>query len=379
MRARFNDLLRLPSSSLRVSTFSLEADAIVSLSPLLSTLDAAALPVAIEHAPALRIFEHDALIARPIVLDALVAPVAEWARHREALEQAPRRAPGRIDGYHPPAFSLSALERYQDCGFKYFAAHVLRLEESPEDQSSLTPRRRGQMLHDILHRFFAEWDRLGEGPISADTLERAQDVFASIAEPVLARLPESEAMLERTRLFGSPISVGIADTVLAAEVVRAEPVTGRWLEYRLEGTFSLGESGRAVPLRGVADRIDLLPGRRLRVVDYKSGAVPAPTRALQAPIYALCAQERLTARDGQPWTVDEASYVALAGRRTVIPVVDAGDDDAARAGALSAARARLVTAVDGITGGEFGPRPYDTMICRFCAFSTVCRKEYVDE
>ena len=31
------------------------------------------------------------------------------------------------------AFSVSALERYQDCPFKFFASDVLRLEEVPED------------------------------------------------------------------------------------------------------------------------------------------------------------------------------------------------------------------------------------------------------
>jgi RecB family exonuclease len=51
-----------------------------------------------------------------------------------------------------------------------------------------------------------------------------------------------------------------------------------------------------VPLRGVADRIDLLSDRRLRVIDYKTGYPPQPKRALQVPVYALCVQERLAER-----------------------------------------------------------------------------------
>ena len=149
----------------------------------------------------------------------------------------------------------------------------------------------------------------------------------------------------------------------------------RWLEYRLEGAFSLGVAGAQVPLRGVADRIDLLADRRLRVIDYKSGQAPDPKRALQAPIYALCAAERLEARDGRPWTVDEASYVALAGRRASVPVVERGGVDGQAT--LDAARSRLLRLLDGIHRGEFPPRPHDPMICRFCAFSTVCRKDYV--
>ena len=50
----------------------------------------------------------------------------------------------------------------------------------------------------------------------------------------------------------------------------------RLLEYRLDGPFTLGDAGSQVALKGVADRIDLLDGRRLRIVDYKSGAAPNP-------------------------------------------------------------------------------------------------------
>jgi ATP-dependent helicase/nuclease subunit B len=54
----------------------------------------------------------------------------------------------------PPALSLSALERYQDCPFKFFASDLLRLEEPPEDELSLTPRERGRFIHEVFQRFF---------------------------------------------------------------------------------------------------------------------------------------------------------------------------------------------------------------------------------
>ena len=99
-------------------------------------------------------------------------------------------------------------------------------------------------------------------------------------------------------------------------------------------------------------------------------------RALQAPIYALCAQERLSSRDGQPWTIAEASYVPLNGRRGIVAVVKASDSDMDRDAILSGARVRLLAVLDGMARGDCAPRPYDTMICRSCAFPAVCRKEY---
>jgi RecB family exonuclease len=126
----------------------------------------------------------------------------------------------------------------------------------------------------------------------------------------------------------------------------------------------------------VADRVDLLRGNRLRVIDYKSGGAPNPARALQVPIYALCAQETLQDRDGRPWAIDEAAYLALSAKRPHVPVVAAGGD---RGEALEAARRRLRTILDGIAGGQFPPRPHDRMICDFCAYPAVCRKDYVDD
>jgi RecB family exonuclease len=214
--------------------------------------------------------------------------------------------------------------------------------------------------------------------MTSENLDAARAVFGEVAEPLLARLPEADAALERTRLFGSAISVGIVDVVLGLEATRPAQVEARWLEYRLDGEFTLGAAGgRAVPLRGVADRIDLLAGNRLRVIDYKSGSVSQPKRALQVPIYALCAQERLAGERGGTWQVDEAAYVAFTGKRSLVPIIRAGRDD--RDAVLADARARLLDLVAAIERGEFPPRPYEPRICSYCAYPSVCRKDYVGD
>jgi RecB family exonuclease len=287
-------------------------------------------------------------------------------------------AGGQTSGHAAKAYSVSALERYQDCPFKFFASDVLQLDELPEDDAALSSRARGRFIHEVFQRFFQAWDRRGGGTITSDRLDDARAVFAETAEPLLANLAEADAALERTRLFGSAISVGIVDVVLGLEASRPVDVVERWLEYRLEGEFSLGAAdGRPVPLRGVADRIDLLAGNRLRVIDYKSGYAPQPKRALQVPVYALCAQERLAEQRGGSWQVDEAAYVAFSGKRSLVPVIKAGKDD--QDSVLADARTRLLDIVGGIERGEFPPRPYEPRICSYCAYPSVCRKDYVGD
>jgi ATP-dependent helicase/nuclease subunit B len=286
-------------------------------------------------------------------------------------------AAGRTCGHVADAYAVSALERYQDCPFQFFASNVLRLDEIPEDEPSLSPRARGRFIHEVFQRFFERWDSHGERTITSDRIEAARTLFAEVAEPLLANLPEADAALERTRLFGSAISVGVVDVVLGLEASRPADVADRLLEYRLEGRFSLGRAdGRTVPLRGVADRIDLLSGRRLRVIDYKTGYPPQAKRALQVPIYALCAQERLAERGEGAWQVDEAAYIAFSGKRPFVPVIGARRD---REAVFADARARLLETVDGIERGEFPARPYDIRICSYCAYPSVCRKDYVGD
>ena len=375
-RNAFVDLLRLPARRLTVSTFTLEDDAVVSASSFLDAVETGGLE-AIEESDRIhpRVFEWEALGINPPYLGRLEPAAAAWGRHR--IDAPPRddRHRGATTGHQAATFSLSALERYQDCPFKFFAADVLRLEEAPEDEPTLSPRARGRFIHDVFQRFFEAW---GPRTITAEALDDARALFRDVAEPLLERLPGPEASLERTRLFGSAIAMGIVDVVLGIEASRPVSVKERLLEHELTGEFTLGSGDdRRVALRGIADRIDLLEGRRLRVIDYKTGSAPQPKRALQVPVYALAAAERLTARDGIPWSVDEAAYVAFSGRRALVPIVKAGASDPSAI--LGAARGRVFDILDAVERGEFPPRPHDPIICGWCAYASVCRKDYVGD
>jgi RecB family exonuclease len=375
IRAAFDDLLRLPAKTLAVSTFALEHDTVVAPSMLVEMVGASGL-LLIDQEPigGERVFEHEALGLTPLVTAHLDPRARLAAQHRLATRRDLR--PGATDPHRIAVVSLSALERYQDCPFKFFAADVLKLKEPPEDQPVLTPRDRGRLVHEVFQRGFEAWDARGDGPIDVDHLDEVRALFEEVSIPILARLSDAEAEIERARLFGSAIAVGLVDVVLEIEADRPVRVQERLLEYPLEGTFTLGaDAGSPVPLRGVADRIDLLEGDRLRVVDYKSGQAPNVKRALQAPIYALCARERLEQRDGRRRHIDEVSYVAPAAKRPLVPVIKPGGD----ADALTGARTRVTGLVEGIERGEFPPRPYELRICSFCPYPSVCRKDYVGD
>jgi RecB family exonuclease len=380
--ARFLDLLASASRRTYAFTFTLDEDSLVTRSTQLDEIPRARLSiVASLPLDQMRTFVDEALSLEPATLDPVDGEARTWAEMRivrtssEATDfhgTVREFAPGR-------AWSVSALETYLDCPFKFFAQRVLRLEEEPDDDEVMDPRRQGQFVHDVFERFFAAWKRAGHRAITQANLDAARDLFATIVDAALdvAGLSEAEAGLERTRLLGSPAAAGLGEAVFRMEAERSLAVVDRLLEHPLNGEFTFATSGgpRTVALKGKADRIDLLEDGTFRLIDYKLGWPPQRGRALQLPIYGLCAQQQLSAERGQTWRLGEAAYIAFKGPRRVVPLFSPGD----REKTLAHAQQRMADTLDAIARGEFPPTPDDVYRCETCSFATVCRKDYVGD
>ena len=272
---------------------------------------------------------------------------------------------------------MSHVERYLDCPFKYFAARVLSLDEERDDESGLTPQERGQLLHEVFQAFFAAWQKRGGRAISADSLDEALELFNTVAEATLERLPDADRALERTYLLGSAAAAGLGERAFNFEIEQETPVLDRLLEHPLEGPFEFqGADGpRRINIRAKADRIDLLQDGTLRVIDYKLGRAPKNARALQLPIYGICAEQSLAGRGGD-WKVSRAGYVAFKEKNAFVSLAGTAmslDE------ALADGQKRLVAAVDAIERGEFPVEPDEPFLCTRCGYAGVCRKDYIGD
>ena len=377
-RAAFLDLLTLPRHRVSVSTFTLEDDSIVAPSPLIDEIPRARLEVDRVATPPTTVFSDEALSAWPPVEAPMAAGAAAWLALRRGRSPSASAAFRGEAGPVPTAvYSVTAIDRYLACPFKYFAHTVLALPEEVEDEPAMTPRSEGEFVHAVLKTFFESWQADGFGAVTADLLPEARLRFAAVAERALARQPASEAVIQRMRLLGGVGAQGIGEMVLAAEAERPAPVRERLLEFELDGefTFGAGAAARVVRLRGKADRVDLLDGRRFRLIDYKSGGAPQRAQTIQLPVYVACVAQQLGRTRGGNWTLAEAGYLAFGEARPYRLVVDGGSKGAQ---ALADGQQRLLGAIDGIERGSFPPRPFSTHICGYCPYSTVCRKDYVD-
>jgi ATP-dependent helicase/nuclease subunit B len=304
---------------------------------------------------------------------------------REWLSMRAARSPRDVDRFHgqteplaPKTWSVSALETYLGCPFKFFAQHVVKLEEDPDDEEVMGPRMQGQFVHEVFEAFFTRWQDDGHQAITPDTIDAARALFRDVVEECLGKLSETEAGLERTRLLGSPAAAGLGDAVFRMEAERTVPVVARLLEHRLKDEFTFDTAGgpRRLSISGKADRIDLLADGTFRVIDYKLGWPPNKARALQLPIYGVCAEQSLKGHLGRHWSFGEAAYLAFKGPKRVVGLFTTAED---RVKTLEDAQQRLADTIDAIAAGRFPPRPDDVHRCETCTYAVVCRKDYVGD
>ncbi len=374
-RAAFRDLLGLAAERVWLSTFVLEDDAVVAASPLLEDLDGVLVERlgAPDPDPAGVSRGGPGPPADPDIRQRWRALRSERAMRSGGGDV---RMPGRAGRQPERTYTVSALERYAACPFQYFASHALGLEGERASEQTMTPEQRGLFLHRVFESFFRDWQSAGHGAVTLADLDTALESFAAVAEDAISALPPVDRAVARGWLLGSAASPGLAERVFAAEIESQTGVVERLLEYRIDGRFEFGRppARRTVAIRGVIDRIDLHADRTLRVIDYKASRPPHPSRALQLPVYARCAERQLRAERGENYRATEALYIAFGDPRLQVSV-PGGDV----AGAIANGETRVVELVEAIEAGEYPPRPVDRLRCMTCAFPTVCRKDHVED
>ncbi len=376
-RARFTDLVRLARERVSLSAFALEDDAVVAPSVLLEQL--ASLELATQRAPVPRqpcVTPEEALLHGAVAPAELPDPAGSWLALRQRRPARDERFRGLAGASHAATYAVSALERYLACPFRYFAGHELELGEEATDEPVLAPRQRGRFLHRVLETFYSGWQAAGRRAITPANLDEALDRFGALVDAALGDLPPVDRAVARTWLNGSAAAPGLAEQLFQLEIGRPVDIVERLVEVRLDRTYPVHDQGpgRTVRVRGTADRIDLLSDGTFRIVDYKTDRAPRRDRALQLPVYARCAEQRLDGYRHRAWRAGDAAYVAFGEPRLHVPLAR-GDLDRA----LSAGEARAVGALELIGRGTYPARPAERQLCTHCPYPTVCRKDYVGE
>ena len=230
-----------------------------------------------------------------LVYEGVLTAAPLSAESRERLERRQRRT-----------YSVTELETYAKCPFQYFADKVLDLgSKDEEDVEGLSSREKGDLVHEVLVRFYD--NRRKQSAISQCDdagFEAAKQQLADVIDKVITSNTASEDLF---RTVDKALLKVTLNQWLAVEREYDVVTTPRYFEVsvgRREGvTDSVLSRAESISIDGVRlnakiDRIDIGDGV-FNVIDYKSGSLTPGIndilegRALQLPIYLEIAKQLL--------------------------------------------------------------------------------------
>ncbi|MCO5063808.1 MAG: double-strand break repair protein AddB [Rhizobiaceae bacterium] len=227
-------------------------------------------------------------------------------RSSRALDEGERQSFARRPNPKPPLelrpthFSVTEIETLRRDPYAVYARRILDLKLLGPLIRDPGAAERGTLFHAILHRFSLS----GIDPRSPVALDRLlSDGRACFGE---ADLPDD------VHAVWWPRFERLASGILEWEASRALNVVSRHAEVHAERTV-VGATG--VTLSGDADRMDLLAGGMVDIIDYKTGSSPSlrQARMLVSPQLALEAAllQRGAFREIGAHEVADLAYVRL--------------------------------------------------------------------
>jgi len=147
-------------------------------------------------------------------------------------------------------FSASSLNKYLACHQEFKYRYLYNIPE-PENTAQIF----GSAVHKALHKFFLQAQKNMRLPSAKDLLEIFEralpaDKFASLEE------------------FEERLTFGKEMLAYFYNYIRRQPFP---FIYRLEAWAGETKIGEDIKIKGKIDRIDKIPGKGLRLIDYKTG------------------------------------------------------------------------------------------------------------
>jgi CRISPR/Cas system-associated exonuclease Cas4 (RecB family) len=276
-------------------------------------------------------------------------------------------------------YSVSALQHYATCPYRFLLSALYRLEplEEPEPLERMDPLTKGSLFHEVLAEFFRALEQrkmaLATAPTDAvlevldATLTRVAAEYAERLAPAVERVWQDEIAAMRTDLH-----------IWARELA----VSAGWEPWLFEFAFGLPDApgrdpnsrrepvtidGRFI-LRGAIDLVERKPGTKiLRVTDHKTsknrseyGSIIGHGQQLQPVVYSLA----IEAATGGAVESARFSYCTTAGGFSEHSV--AINESTRRMGI------EALEIIDrAVELGMLPPAPAEKA-CAFCDFLAVC-------
>ena len=274
-------------------------------------------------------------------------------------------------------FSVTELEDYIKCPYRYYHRWVLRDDPPEEPSDDAAPDASGRAVHGILAKFYARRD----GPVRKDEIAQAYKELSKLADEEFAGLADTLANREAKRKFLEKI----APKVLAADAALPPGTVIKDVEKKIEGELPVSDT-ETVTVVGKIDRLELSAGGSFAVVDYKTGKYPGKDipleKGFQLPLYAYLLRQYLPEQRPSAFiyynlgktgeTRDIVCYdTTLHSGRAVNSKQRKREGGGEMDEYIDSIAEKGAEAARGIIAGEF-PQAKDEDECRYCEVADAC-------
>ncbi len=308
-------------------------------------------------------------------------------------------------------YSVSELENYAKCPYKYFAERILNLEVLEEPEEEVEAIEIGSLLHSILFKFYMVVKEQGIIIKNCDekTFAKVEKILFDIAEEKTSEVffDSVYTFYEKEKIFG--IGGSKRESILykfleeerndADEFNPAyfETSFGRIRKDEFDTELSTIDPIEVddIKFRGKIDRIDFNElTQSINIIDYKLGG-KKPTKdelwnglSLQLPFYLYAAGKLLSSKigdrvEGELMYIYSLKYrkedfgkkkVSLTTKRKDVDVKALNEE------LLESTLNHIRKYVRSITEGKFSLSPHDDrekLVCCYCQFKSICRIQEV--
>ena len=311
----------------------------------------------------------------------------------------------KINERMPSQFSISQLESYALCPFKYFIERIMRLETFEEPVEEIEALEMGSLLHAILFKFYIELRNKKIELTDADKnqLKEAEEILFQIAEEEV----EGAAFLSPLSFYEKEKILGLAgnkkDSILyklfESEIENNDDYIPEYFEVgfgkirkretddKINSTEPLEIDN--IKLRGKIDRIEInRDENKINIVDYKlSGKKPTLDElweglSLQLPLYLYAARKLLKADLGTEFNYNKMFIYSLKyltgkfGKNEVRISMSKKDGYKDIDLLIDKTLEHIISYVKSIKEGKFNLSQLENReekVCKYCDYKAVCR------
>ena len=304
-------------------------------------------------------------------------------------------------------FSVTQLETYAKCPYKYFAERILKLKPLEDPEEEVEGQELGSLLHAILYEFYTELKKKNI------ILSNSDDQQFLIAEELIFTIA---LKMVNAVGFKSPYSFFEKEKILGIQGNRKNSILHKFLltekenndgfipeffevafgninsKYDNPGNPRVDISTGSVKVRGKIDRIDVNHKEMtFKVVDYKLGGKKPSADdllngiSLQLPLYMYAAKEiikKQLQKDYAPAGAEIYSLkykegdfgkfpINISNKKLPVPEGSSVNDEL-----IKITLAAIEKYVKQIGEGKFNLsvlKNRENVVCRYCGFKSVCR------